>query len=89
MTKAIYIQREDGDWDFVAAFSDAQDIMEEQEARDWPNQIVEYLKAKGECVAVVTADLPLLSEILDGDSHLLPHNPSPIERQENQQGFNN
>jgi hypothetical protein len=82
MNKAIYIQREDGDWDFVAAFSTEQLPDKCGSLQQWPEQVAEYFEKQGESVVIIKADLPLLPDILDGDSPLLPFNPSPIERQD-------
>lgn len=57
MTRAVYKQREDGDWDFVAAFSS-----EEHWPDDWPRQIVEWLEREGETATVRELDL---NEIYD------------------------
>lgn len=79
MTKAIYIRREDGDYDFVAAFGiDALPAY----PSDWVGEIVEWIKEENEDdeVVVIEADLPFLPNILDGDSYLIPGNPSPGEK---------
>lgn len=54
MIKAIYRRREDGDYDFVAAFETEQ--MPEPPS-NWPEEITEWLNAEGE--------LPLVIENID------------------------
>lgn len=56
MIKAIYKRREDGDYDFVAAFETEQ--LPEMPS-NWPEEIVEWLNAESE--------LPLVVENIDLD----------------------
>ena len=50
MIKAIYRAREDGDYDFVAAFETEETP---QEPSNWPEEIVEWLNSEGEETLVV------------------------------------
>jgi len=60
MTRAIYIRREDGDFDFVAAF----DVNQLPSApSDWPQEIAEWLALVGEDVKVVDCDLTKLPDV--------------------------
>lgn len=45
MIRAVYKQREDGDYDFVAAFETEQ--LPELPS-DWPAEIIDWLKGEGE-----------------------------------------
>lgn len=47
MIRAIYIKREDGDFDFVAAF-DMEKVEVDCEGKGWPDQIKEWLEGEGE-----------------------------------------
>ena len=50
MIKAIYKRREDGDYDFVAAFETEQ---LPEPPSNWPEEITEWLNAEGELPLVV------------------------------------
>ena len=63
MTRAIYIQRSDGDFDFVAAF----DIDQLPAApSNWPKEIADWLESEGETVRMLEEDLSKLPDVLDG-----------------------
>lgn len=67
MTKAIYRAREDGDWDFVAAFN--EDELPDAPS-NWPEEICVWFGSIGESCIVVRAELEWLTDVLDGDSLL-------------------
>ena len=50
MIKAIYKRREDGDYDFVAAFE--TDKLPPLPS-DWPSEVVEYLNGENELVLII------------------------------------
>lgn len=80
MRRAVYIQRADGDWDFVAAFSKDRDL---EMPEDWADEIFQWLKYKEETACIIEADLAFLPDILDGDSPLIPGNQTPGEKANN------
>lgn len=49
MIRAIYIKREDGDFDFVAAF-DTEQIQLDCDSRGWPDEVAGWLENEGETV---------------------------------------
>lgn len=62
MTRAIYKSREDGDYDFVAAF-DAEISTE----NDWVEQVQEWLENEGHDVLIVNnCDLNKLPDVWEG-----------------------
>ena len=61
MIKAIYRRREDGDYDFVAAFETEQ--MPELPS-NWPEEIAEWLRSEGGSVLILDTELHLLSDVL-------------------------
>jgi hypothetical protein len=72
MIRAIYKRREDGDYDFVAAFE--TDLMPAPPS-NWPEEILEYLNAEGE--------LPLVLENVA--LHHLPDVWTPTPKQRRQE----
>ncbi len=50
MTRAVYKIREDGDYDFVAAF-DTEQLPDAPS--DWPQEIADWLNAAGEDALIV------------------------------------
>lgn len=55
--KAVYRAREDGDYDFMAAFA-VEDMPD-----DWPGHMIDWLRAEGEDGRIVEADT--LAELPD------------------------
>jgi len=49
--KAVYRQRDDGDYEFVAAFDE-----NEENGSDWATQVIDYLSSKGEVVLLCDED---------------------------------
>lgn len=61
MTKAIYKRRDDGDYDFVAAFETEQ---LPEPPSNWPDEIVEWLNSEGETPMIVeNIDLNKLPDV--------------------------
>lgn len=67
MTQAIYRAREDGDWDFVAAFNEAE---LPDAPSNWPEEICVWFASIGESCIVVDAPLGWLPGVLEGGSML-------------------
>lgn len=66
MIRAIYKRREDGDYDFVAAFETEQ---MPAPPSNWPEEILEWLNAEGELPMMVeNIDLSHLPDVWDGKS---------------------
>lgn len=66
MIKAIYREREDGDFDFVAAFD--TDLTLEPPS-NWPDEIADWLRSEGETVLVIeTCSLQKLPDVFEGKS---------------------
>ena len=61
MIKAIYKRREDGDYDFVAAFASEQ---LPALPSDWPGEVIDWLTSEGELSLVVeNVDLCKLPDV--------------------------
>lgn len=64
MIKAIYREREDGDFDFVAAFDTN---LTPEPPSNWPDEIAEWLRNEGETVLVVdNCTLHKLPDVWEG-----------------------
>lgn len=63
MTKAVYRKREDGDYDFVAAFETEQ---LPDAPSNWPEEIAEWMRSEGDEV-IITDQVPLchLPDVLE------------------------
>lgn len=72
MTSAIYIRREDGDYDFVAAFAINKLPDAPAPLSQWPDEVAEYFREEGEEVLVVNnCDLQYLPDVWDGTARNL------------------
>ncbi len=64
MIKAVYKLREDGDYDFVAAFNVDYCIPPFPDGADWAEEVKEYLEFDGESVIVLdNLDIAHLTDI--------------------------
>lgn len=69
MTRAVYKIREDGDYDFVAAF--AVDSLPDAPS-DWPKEIADWLESQGEQALIVDRlDLNKLPDVLSRNKPLV------------------
>lgn len=65
---AIYIRREDGDFNFVAAFS--EDYLPSAPS-DWPNEIADWFKSQMEEVMLINGDFQKFPDVWDGTARNL------------------
>lgn len=71
MTKAVYRSREDGDYDFVAAFSPEQCPPAAPDGSDWAAEVAEWINHEGGGAIVISgAELGRLPDVLSGDSEM-------------------
>ncbi len=70
MIRAIYREREDGHFDFIAAF---ETDMTPEAPSNWPEEIAEWLRSEGEAVLVVdNCPLHRLPDVWDGVNERRP-----------------